>query len=569
MKKILFVLIGVLVSHICFAQSSLVVIYDNTYNDKLTTFQISNGEFVGDEIIMDTDTRPPYNINYFSFTYWEQNFNGNEQMKVLFYENNGTDGQPSTVLWDSGLFDLLKPDNQVPDTTYKYQVIFDENSGISANVGQQNFTWAVTLSGLDTGESAGLWIYSPPTVGKNYDDYWYKPNDTSPWELRRGAQPGAQPIDFEATVKALNFPPDVSVTAPADGAKVVAGSTVTLTATATDPDGWIQKIEFYVDGEKIGEDSTPPSYSIVWVAGLLGDYEIKAMAYDNLNQSNESAISTIQVVANTAPSFTKGNNISVPEDSGPQIISGWATDIIPGPDYESGQELTFIVEVENDNSGLFLVQPSISPDGTLTFESAPDSNGVATVTVVLKDDGGTIGDGKDTSEPQTFTITITAVNDAPVAKNVFANVQEDTQTDIELDGCYDVDGDPLTFIWVSGPSHGTVSISGSIATYIPDLDYNGIDSFTYKVHDGSLYSEPATVTITVIAVNDVKPSYFSPATIYQTEVNPVAVVIGDFIRDGRKDVAVACAESRSVVLFKAKAGGEMNGLIISLFMTRQ
>ena len=406
MKKILFVLIGVLVSHICFAQSSLVVIYDNTSYDQLTTFQISNGEFVGDEIIMDTDTRPPYNINYFSFTYWAQNFNGNKQMEVLFYKNNGTDGQPSTVLWESGFFDI-------PGYS-KAQVIFDTDFNVRLE--QQSLTWVVTVNGLEDGESAGLWIYSPPTVGKNYDDYWYKPNDTSPWELRRGAQPGAQPIDFEATVKALNFPPDVSVTAPADGAKVVADSKVTLTATATDPDGWIQKIEFYVDGEKIGEASTPP-YSIVWVAGLPGDYEIKAMAYDNLNQSNESAISTIQVVANTAPSFTKGDDISVLEDSGPQIISGWATEIKPGPDYESGQTFTFII-VENDNSELFFQQPSILPDGTLTFESAPDSNGVATVTVVLKDDGGTIGGGKDRSEPQTFKITITPVNDAPVAKNV-------------------------------------------------------------------------------------------------------------------------------------------------------
>ena len=327
MKKILFVLCGVLVSYIGVAQSSF-VIYDNTVNDMQTTFQIANGEFVGDEIIMDTATRPPYNINYFSFTYWGESFSGNEQMKVLFYKNDGTDGEPNSVLWDSDFFNT--PEYE------KAQVIFD--TGLSVNVDQQSFTWAVTFSGLDTGESAGLWIYSPPTVGNNYTDYWY--NDGSGWQLRGGTQA----IDFEAKVGASDIlPTDVIVTAPADGAYVVAGSSVTLSATATDSDGWIQKMEFYVDGTKVGEDTSVPTFSVSWDAGLPADVQITAKAYDNLNQSTESAASTVHIVANTAPSFTKGSDVSVPEDAGPQTIVSWATAISPGPDYESGQGLTFSV----------------------------------------------------------------------------------------------------------------------------------------------------------------------------------------------------------------------------------
>ena len=51
--------------------------------------------------------------------------------------------------------------------------------------------------------------------------------------------------------------------------------------------------------------------------------------------------------------------------------------------------------------------------GTLTYTPAANANGVATVTVRLKDDGGTANGGVDTSGPQTFTITVTAVNDVP------------------------------------------------------------------------------------------------------------------------------------------------------------
>src|SRR5206468_2642502 len=71
------------------------------------------------------------------------------------------------------------------------------------------------------------------------------------------------------------------------------------------------------------------------------------------------------------------------------------------------QTVNFILS--NDNSALFSAQPAVSPVGTLTYAPAPNANGAATVTVQLHDNGG----GTDASAPQTFTITVTPVNDAP------------------------------------------------------------------------------------------------------------------------------------------------------------
>src|SRR5262249_4588390 len=82
-----------------------------------------------------------------------------------------------------------------------------------------------------------------------------------------------------------------------------------------------------------------------------------------------------------------------------------------GPPDESAQALNFIVS--NDNTALFTVQPAIAPDGTLTYTSAPNEFGAATVTVRLHDDGGTANSGIDTSAAQVFTITVNPVNDAP------------------------------------------------------------------------------------------------------------------------------------------------------------
>ena len=67
--------------------------------------------------------------------------------------------------------------------------------------------------------------------------------------------------------------------------------------------------------------------------------------------------------------------------------------------------------------------------------------------------------------------------------------------DITLDAS-DVDGDNLTYSLVSS-NNGTVTINGAIATYEPNQDWNGTDTFTYLANDGSEDSNTATVTITV------------------------------------------------------------------------
>ena len=67
----------------------------------------------------------------------------------------------------------------------------------------------------------------------------------------------------------------------------------------------------------------------------------------------------------------------------------------------------------NDNNALFGTQPAIAANGTLTYTLAANANGVATVTVDALDNGGTANGGDATSGTQTFTITVTAVNDAP------------------------------------------------------------------------------------------------------------------------------------------------------------
>ena len=78
---------------------------------------------------------------------------------------------------------------------------------------------------------------------------------------------------------------------------------------------------------------------------------------------------------------------------------------------------------------------------------------------------------------------------------------EDTAVEITLTGS-DIDEDSLTFS-IGEATNGTVSLDGAVATYTPNANFNGTDSFTYTANDGTTDSAEATITVTVTAVLNV------------------------------------------------------------------
>ncbi len=92
-------------------------------------------------------------------------------------------------------------------------------------------------------------------------------------------------------------------------------------------------------------------------------------------------------------------------------------------------------------------------------------------------------------------------NHAPTATAQSITTAEDTAKAITLAGT-DEDNDTLTYTVASSPTHGTLSGTAPNLTYTPTANFNGSDSFTFTVNDGTVDSNVTTVSITVSAVND-------------------------------------------------------------------
>ncbi len=281
-------------------------------------------------------------------------------------------------------------------------------------------------------------------------------------------------------------------------------------------------------------------------ANASGSAIITATLRDNGGTANGGQNSSVPYVftvnvtaVNDAPSFVKGLDQVIDEDAPAQTVNSWATNISAGPN-EATQTLTF--DVTNSNPTLFSVAPTVSPTGVLTYTAAPNASGTAIVTLALLDNGGTANGGIDTSAPQTFTITVNAVNDAPTLTVPSGPLTTAEDTPINFSGATaiqltDIDAgtNPIritlsvtngtvrlpstTGLSVTSGANGsnTVTFTGTVTdliaalasvVYTPNANYSGSDSLAITVNDqggtgkGGAKSVAANIGINVTAQND-------------------------------------------------------------------
>ncbi|WP_339717854.1 tandem-95 repeat protein, partial [uncultured Maritimibacter sp.] len=136
-------------------------------------------------------------------------------------------------------------------------------------------------------------------------------------------------------------------------------------------------------------------------------------------------------------------------------------------------------------------------EGRLIYTPDADFNGTDSFTY-------TVSDGNGGTDTRTVSVTVAPVNDDPVAQDVTATTNEDTVVAITpVFADPDVDGDAVSVSAFTQGTNGSVAENGEgELLYTPDADFNGTDSFTYTVTDGTGLTYTRTVTVKVDPVND-------------------------------------------------------------------
>ena len=277
------------------------------------------------------------------------------------------------------------------------------------------------------------------------------------------------------------------------------------------------------------------------------------MAVDDAASTNEDADVTIDAAANDTDA--EGGALSVeavgtPDHGSASVVAGkvvysppanWAgeakvTYTVSDGDMTDEGEITITVTAVNDAPVAVDDAASTNEDADVTIDAAAndtdvDSSGLAVSAVGTPDHGSasvvagkvvysppanwageakvtyTVSDGDMTDEGE-ITITVTAVNDAPVAVDDSASALEDANaTGNLLTNDSDPEGDSLGAAKATDPANGAVLVNANgTFTYTPAANFNGSDSFTYTVSDGHGGTDTGSVTISVTAVNDV-PSF--------------------------------------------------------------
>ena len=320
----------------------------------------------------------------------------------------------------------------------------------------------------DTGEV----VYTPEPDFHGTDSFTYVVGDGSRLTARAAVT---------VTVLPVNDPP----LAVDDAAETTEDTSVTISVLGNDSD---------VDGDALTlvEASAPTHGTAVADTGEVvytpepdfhGTDSFTYVVGDGSGLTARAAV-TVTVLPVNDPPLAVDDAAETPEDT-PITISVLGNDSDP-----DGDALT-VMEVSAPTHGTAVVDT-----GAVVYTPEPDFHGTDSFTYV-------VGDGSRLTARAAVDVTVLPVNDPPLAVDDAADTPEDTPVTISVLGNdSDVEGDALTVVEVSAPTHGTAAVDTGAVVYTPEPDFHGTDSFTYLVGDGSGLTARAAVTVTVRPVND-------------------------------------------------------------------
>lgn len=347
---------------------------------------------------------------------------------------------------------------------------------------------ALTFSIVATPTSGTLGTVTQATPTSATVTYTPNPNangtDAFTFRVNDGASFSA-PVSVNVTVNAVNDGPvAVDDVATTDEDQALSLTAATLLSNDTDVDNatlTITAVSNATNGTVtlVGTNITfTPSANFFGTAGF--DYTVSD------GNANDTAHVTLAVAPVNDVPVAGNDRVTVDEDAPPVTVNVLAND----SDVEGA--VTIITFTTGANGTVAL------DNGVITYAPNANYNGPDSFTYTIED-----SDGDDATA--TVNVTVTPVNDAPVANDGVAIGNENSPITITLTAS-DVDGNPLTFAITTPPTRGTLgaitqaSATSATVTYTSNLNTYGDDTFGFTASDGTATSAEAEILVSVANV---------------------------------------------------------------------
>jgi VCBS repeat-containing protein len=492
----------------------------NTSNLNLTTpenvaisSQVKASDVDGDSLLFSLGSSPAHgtvslNSATGTFVYTPTtNFNGGDSFTVIVSDGNGGTATSLVVIGVTPVNDAPVSSNQNLTTNENVPI----NGAISATDADGD-TLTYTTTGSPANGSVvlnsvtGAFTYTPNTGYSGSDSFVVTISD---------GNGGVTTSTVNIGVNAINHAPTANDdTAITDEGIAVA---VAVRGNDTDPNGdslTVTGVTQGANGSVVIDAATGnPIYTPN--AGFTGTDSFTYTISDGGATSVAVVTVTVNPVVpvNQAP-VAVADAIIVAEGGTVSTLNGGATSVLANDTDADGDPLTAVLVSGPANGSLVL-----NPNGTFNYIH----NGSETTT-----DSFTykVNDGTADGNTVTVNITVTPVNDAPVANDDFYTINENQTLVIPLPmgaltlNDTDAEGDTLSVSQIFNSVNGSVSFVGGDFVFTPNANFSGTASFDYRISDGKGGTATATVHITVVAVDD--PTIANPDTKTTAEDTPTS-----------------------------------------------
>ncbi len=357
-------------------------------------------------------------------------------------------------------------------------------SGLDADIPEQTLTYS--LNGAPAGASidpaTGVFSWTPSEAQGNGSTYGFT--------VRVSDGVASTDVPVKLTAQEVNSAP---VLAEIANQTVDELKPLSLTMKASDTDDPVNTLTFSLgEGAPAGMTINSASGLLSWTpseAQGAGDFPVTVRVTDN-GAPSLSATRTFDIrvnEVNAAPKLAAIGSKTVDEETPLTFTVNASDSDLPANALTYGLAGAPAGAAIDPSSGAFSWTPT-EAQGAGEFR----------VTFRVTDNGSPA-----LSAEETVTITVREVNKPPVAINAEITGEEDRAVSFVLKASdADLPANTLTYSIAANPANGTLSGNGANLTYTPKRDFNGADSFTFKVSDGTNDSATATVSLRIAPVND-------------------------------------------------------------------